>query len=132
MGIMDDVITGAKQTATTIGKKSAEFYDFAKLKVLLAETKSNLSKKYEALGKITYEAEKSGAFADTTEIIVSIDILKEKITELEDKLAEHKNFIRCESCDAYNTIGSKFCNDCGASFNIASKEDDDDFNADAQ
>ena len=118
MSLVDDVFATAKQTATAIGKKSAEFYDLAKYKVKETELNGAIRKKFELLGKEAYDASKKGKDVEGGALVCEIDELLEKLQEVKDRIAEFKNIIRCESCDAYNPEGSKFCNECGASFSI--------------
>lgn len=119
MGILDDVLQKAKDAAEVVGKKTGEIVDISKLKYNAAETRGDIAKRFESLGKIVYEAKKTGndssSFID--ESIEGIEAAYEKLAEINDKINEMKNIAKCPSCGAFNPIQFKHCSECGARLN---------------
>ena len=60
MGVLEDVVINAKSAATSVGKRAERLVDISKLRVNAAELNGDISKKYEALGRLVYDAVKAG------------------------------------------------------------------------
>ncbi len=78
MSMMDDVWTNAKAAVDVVGKKAGQVIDKSKLRFAVMDIKAELSKKYRMLGKIYYEANRTGKNYDD-----SMKALQESITELQ-------------------------------------------------
>ena len=60
MGIFEDVLLNARSAVDTVGKKASKVIDMSKLTLSAADIKSELSKKYEMLGRVSFEAQTTG------------------------------------------------------------------------
>ena len=56
MDYFDKVADGVRSTAETIGKKTQDVVDISKLKLNAYEINSEIKKRFEALGRIVYDA----------------------------------------------------------------------------
>lgn len=116
MSVLDDVITTAKTVAGQAGKKTEELMTFSKLKIASMNTNADLSKAYQRLGVIVYDAKKNGLVVD--EVIDScmeeIDELRAKLDDLNDKLDEMKKQKVCPHCGTKNNVEQVYCGGCGS------------------
>lgn len=115
MGVFEDVVINAKSAAATVGKKAERLVDVSKLRVSAAELNGEISKKYEALGRLVYDSVKSETDAHglTREYVESIDVLYEKLDEINEKINVLSNKSACPVCGARNTEDALFCSHCG-------------------
>ena len=60
MGFFEDAVERAKSAAQTAGQKASEAVPVEKLKINLSKAESELKKRYEQLGELTYEARRDG------------------------------------------------------------------------
>ena len=60
MGILEDVLLNAKSAVDTVGKKAGKVIDVSKLTIASADLKTEISKKCEILGRVTYEEKTTG------------------------------------------------------------------------
>ena len=126
MSMMDDVWTNAKAAVDVVGKKAGQVIDKSKLRFAVMDIKAELSKKYRMLGKIYYEANRTGKNYDD-----SMKALQESITELHKQLAALKemmanaeNKIKCPACGVYNAKDSLFCSKCGARLSVKKQDEE--------
>lgn len=116
MSVLDDVITTAKTVAAGASKKTEELMNFSKLKIASMNTNTDLSKAYQRLGVIMYDAKKNGLEVD--EVIDSctaeIDELRAKLDDLNDKLNEMKRQKVCPRCGTRNNVDQVYCGGCGS------------------
>ena len=126
MGVFEDVVINAKSAAETVGKKAERLVDISKLRLNAAELNSEISKKYEELGRLVYDSVKAEASADglVEEYIQGIDVLYQKLDDVNDKINTLRNKAECPICGAQNPQGSIFCSHCGEKlkYNGQSKE----------
>lgn len=115
MGVFEEVVINAKSAATTVGKKAERLVDISKLRVNAAELNGEISKKYEALGRLVYDSIKAEANADelVKEYVDGIDVLYNKLDEVNDKINILRNKSACPVCGAQNSEGALFCSQCG-------------------
>ena len=115
MSVLDDVITTAKTVATEARKKTEELMTFSKLKIAAMNTNADLSKAYQRLGVIVYDAKKGGIKAE--EVVAScmeeIDGLRARLEELNEKLNEMKKQKVCPHCGTKNNVEQVYCGGCG-------------------
>ena len=88
MGVFEEVVINAKTAAATVGKKAERLVDISKLRLNSAEIESEITKKYEALGRFVY------------------DSINEKINMLRKK-------VPCPVCGCQNDENALFCSHCG-------------------
>ena len=111
MSRFDDLLPKAKTVANAAGKKTGELVEVSKLKLEAVQINSDIQKAYERLGSVVYEQEKTGA--DNNDLIAlcvsEIDGLLVELSDLNAKINEAKNTVKCMSCGAENPEGSLYC-----------------------
>lgn len=115
MGVFEDVIMNARTAAETVGKEAGRLVDLSRLRLDAAEIQRDISKKYESLGRIVYDACKSGSPADAGcgEYIVGIDDLYRKLDEVNEKIRVLRRKTDCPKCGFSNDEKATFCSRCG-------------------
>lgn len=121
MSALDDIIVNTKSAAETIGKKTGEIIDSAKLRLQIADIKKDLSKAYEELGIVAFNLCGIGTLKDDNLEEHCLKI-KELLSQLESaqKLKESKNVteIVCPLCKEKYTTEVTYCSKCGSRINI--------------
>ena len=116
MGILEDVVINAKSAANAVGKSATKLYDLSKLKVSAADLNGDINKHFEALGRIVYDGKQNGE--DNSALIEdSVKIIKdlyESLAAINQQIDELKNLVKCPKCGFENSLGSNYCNCCGA------------------
>jgi len=115
-GILDDIMWKAKSAADVATQKTGEVVETGKLKLQLKQSQWEIEKGYSKLGAFVYESKKSGEdFSDLINLATGeIDLLQEKLIEIENQLLAHKKAIKCAACGREISIDSLFCSKCGA------------------
>ncbi len=115
MGILEDVLLNARTAVDTVGKKAGKVIDMSKLTLSAADIKSELSKKYEMLGRITFEAQTTNKdySKSIADIVAKIINLKAELESVNEAIANGKSKTKCSNCGSYNDKGAIFCNKCG-------------------
>lgn len=115
MGILEDVLLNARTAVDTVGKKAGKVIDMSKLTLSAADIKSELSKKYEMLGRITFEAQTTDKdyTKSIADIVAKIINLKAELESVNEALASGKSKAKCSACGSYNDKGAIFCSKCG-------------------
>lgn len=125
MGIFDEVVSNAKNVAASVGKKAGQIVDISKLKFSAAETESEISKKYQTLGKMVYNATKDKSLAPEIDPIVDeLDKLQAELADIEAQINAIRNKKVCPQCKKLNDIDAVFCNACGAVLPVTVKEEE--------
>ena len=116
MGILEYVVINAKSAANAVGKSATKLYDLSKLKVSAADLNGDINKHFEALGRIVYDGKQNGE--DNSALIEdSVKIIKdlyESLAAINQQIDELKNLVKCLKCGFENSLGSNYCNCCGA------------------
>ncbi len=115
MGILEDVLLNARTAVDTVGKKAGKVIDMSKLTLSAADIKSELSKKYEMLGRITFEAQTTNKdyTKSIADIVAKIINLKAELESVNEALASGKSKVKCSACGNYNDKDAIFCSKCG-------------------
>ncbi len=116
MSILEDVLLNARSAVDSVGKKAGKVIDMSKLIMAAADIKAELSKKYEILGRVTFEAQTKGKdySKSVAEIVEKISQLQAELASVNEMIANSKNRPKCTNCGSYNAKGAVFCNKCGA------------------
>ena len=138
MGAFEDVVINAKSAAASVGKEAGRLVDISKLKLNAAELQRDISKKYENLGKMVYDAYKSGTSDNMSfdEHIGCIDELYKRIEEVNERINALSKKSACPKCGFKNDDKAVFCSHCGAKLGEESQNDattdfsDDSFGSD--
>lgn len=113
--MINEVIVGAKNAAKTVGKKASEFVDVSKLRITSTELNNEISKRYEALGRVVYDSKKEGTDVEglVLECVKSIDALYARLDDNNEQIAKMTNKKNCKNCGSINTNDAVFCSKCG-------------------
>ena len=124
MGILEDVLLNARGAVDTVGKKAGQVIDISKLRIAATDLKSEISRKYQILGRVTYEESVSGKdySVNKAELIQKIGELKNDLDSVMELIASSGNKIKCAACGAYNSKKAVFCNKCGEKLDTAEDE----------
>ncbi|MDD6488187.1 MAG: zinc ribbon domain-containing protein [Clostridia bacterium] len=126
MGILEDLLLNARTAVDAVGKKAGKVIDVSKLTLAAADLKSEISRKCEILGRITYEAKTTGKNYDKTidELVEKIKDLNSQLDSVNDVIANSKQKQKCSVCGTYNAKGAVFCNKCGERLNAKTDADE--------
>ena len=129
MSMFDDLLLNAKSAVGNVSEKAGKVIDRTKLFFAASDIKAELSKKYHILGRVCYEANKTGQNYDN-----GIKQLQEEIRELNEQLAavnemleNTKEKIKCPECSTYNIRGAAYCNKCGKKLPVTKPLNEDEF-----
>lgn len=124
MGIIEDVLLNARSAVDTVGKKAGKVIDISKLRLASADLKSEISQKYQILGRVVFEESVTGKdyTKNKTELIEKIKELKSQLESVNDMIAKAAQKTKCTICGAYNAKGAVFCSKCGEKLDEESEE----------
>ncbi len=116
MGLFEDTLLTLKSAANVAVEKTEKIIDGSKLKISLTEQNNKLSKCFEELGRLTYNASRNDNASDEEKdsIMGKIDDIYGEIKEISDQIALSKNQIRCEKCGYDNDSEMLYCGRCGS------------------
>lgn len=116
MSRLDDLLIKAKDFASAAGSKAQEMAELTKLRLQAAQLRSDLDANYLKMGEIVYELKK----ADTENedliamCIAEIDAQHKELEELNQKIDDLKNEVKCPECMASNPKEALYCSRCGS------------------
>ncbi len=116
----NDVVERARQGFDVVAKKTEDVVNISKLKLEKASLESKLSKSYEILGKLCYDAVKDDDDFDAESAKPVIDDITEKIGQIKKinrDIIATQNKKQCANCGNGIDKDSVFCNKCGAKVN---------------
>lgn len=116
MAMFEDVLYRAKSVAVSAGKKTEELVELTKVYAKIGELRREIAALYEGLGRLTYDAQRSGEpiEKDLMEACVDqIDELEKALARAEERVMQVKNAVRCSACGACNANNAAYCNQCG-------------------
>ncbi len=118
MAVFGDVLSRAKAVAEAAGKKTGELVENTKTKMEIADVQREIASLYEGLGRLVYDGRRSGDPIDdmVDACIAHLEEQNAYLEELQDKLLESKNAVRCGECGTVNDDDSRFCKKCGKEF----------------
>ena len=112
----EDILGKTRDAAEYVGKKTEDFVELTKLRLALSDTEKELAATMEGLGRLVYDARKSGA--DVTalldEAVATADALQKKAEGLREQIYAYKKVKRCAACQAINREDAAYCKACGA------------------
>ena len=113
----DDIIGKTRDAAEFVGRKTEDIVELTRLKVALCDTERELAATMEGLGRLVYDAKKSGA--DISELldagVEAADELHLKADRLRRKIAQNRKLHECKECHTFNPDDAAFCKSCGKS-----------------
>lgn len=115
MATFEDAVSYVKGAAETASRKTGEWVELAKIKLKIADLRREIATANEGLGRLVYDSRQSGAeVEDMIEACVAhIRDLHEQTEDLESKIMDAKNVVRCGQCGALNEMTAAYCNQCG-------------------
>ncbi|HCC02639.1 MAG TPA: hypothetical protein DEP60_08040 [Ruminococcaceae bacterium] len=115
MGLFEDMMINAKNAASAVGEKAGQFMDISKLRFNAADLNNEINKRFEALGRVTYDSQKTGSSSNelVREGIDAIDELYEQLDAVNEQLSEKRNHVTCSKCGQENSSSSVYCSKCG-------------------
>lgn len=115
MATFEEVLVKAKTMAESAGKKTGELVDQVRLKMDVAQTEKELATAFEGLGRLVYDAHRSGEdIAPLVEDCAArIGELTEKVEATRRQIDEYNKVSRCQSCGAANPDDALYCKHCG-------------------
>lgn len=115
MGVLDDVISKAREVADVAGKKSEEIVEFSKLKLNSMGINNDINKAYQRLGVVLYDIRKSDVEGEDiiAACIEEIDMLKMQLEDINQKMNEMRNIKKCTGCHYSNSADAVYCAKCG-------------------
>lgn len=115
MAKFEDVVSRVKDVAETAGRKTGELVELGKMKLKIADLRREIAGAHEGLGRLMYDSRKSGEPVDdmVDACIDHISALHAEIDELEERIMDSKNVVRCHGCGTFNENTAVFCNQCG-------------------
>ena len=115
MGFVDEAVVKAKEVFDVAAKKTGDVVETQKLRYKAFGLKSELSKKYEQLGRAYFAQLKDDEdIAEKAQVLVEeIEAKNEEYLEIRDLINSYKNLCTCENCGAKNAKDALFCSKCG-------------------
>ncbi|MBQ9977721.1 MAG: zinc ribbon domain-containing protein [Clostridia bacterium] len=113
----DDIANKAKETFEDVYKKAETVVNVQKQKIDVYSLESKLSKSYEILGKLCYDAIKNDEPFDAESVKPVTDDIAEKIALIEatkEEILKTKNKKLCTKCGTQIEKNAVFCSKCGA------------------
>ena len=115
MATFEEILNKAREGAEKVGQKTSDFVEVTRMKMNIAEIEKEIAATFEGLGRLVYDAEKSGQDVDDMvhACIENVDELQADVDALRDQLYAFKHLQKCPSCGAVNDEDATFCNKCG-------------------
>lgn len=115
MGILEDVVVNAKSAVNAVGKKAGIMVDISKLRISAADLNREIAERYESLGRVIYDSQKTGTPSDelVEECVAAIDELYDQLDLINAQLLEFRNKTVCKNCGKENPQEAFFCSYCG-------------------
>lgn len=112
----NELVDKAKLGFDAVCKKTEDVVNVSKLKLDKSGLESKLSKSYEMLGQLCYQATVSGEDTDGDAFKTLIDDITANITEINElslKIQSFKNKKLCPKCNSAIDMNATFCSNCG-------------------
>lgn len=115
MSLLEDVMVNAKAAVNAVGQTAGKLVDITKLRYSAGELNGEISKRFEALGRVVYESVKSGNNSPEfiQESVKAIEKLYEQLEAVNEQIAILKNRVKCKNCGFENEQAAIYCNRCG-------------------
>ncbi|MBQ4313792.1 MAG: hypothetical protein IJC18_06220 [Clostridia bacterium] len=115
MSFFEDAMINAKNITAAVGEKTGRVVDISRLRLSAAEINREITKRYEALGRVVYDARKAETDIKglVDECVRSIDALYARLDDVNAKIAKLKDKKYCSLCGAMVERTSLYCSRCG-------------------
>ena len=115
----DTLMTATKE----VGQKAKGMSDLAKLQYELKCKEDDLKKEFERLGRKYYQQNKDVVPEEDLESFEDIEIIMNRINDLNEEILEKKGAKACPRCGAKVAENATYCSSCGAKINDMFEED---------
>ena len=115
----DTLMTATKE----VGQKAKGMSDLAKLQYELKCKEDDLKKEFERLGRKYYQQNKDVVPEEDLDCFEDIEILMNRINDLNGEILEKKGARACPHCGAKVAENADYCSNCGAKLNDMFEED---------
>lgn len=131
MGLLEDVVVNAKSAVNVVGKTAGKIVDISKLRISAGELNSEISKRYESLGRMVYDAQKTDNDATDLikECVSAIDDLYEQLDAVNEQISAMRNRTICKGCGAENPQSANYCSKCGKKLEESAPEEPEVYDA---
>lgn len=102
------------QTGKTVGEKTKQVGNVAKLNAKIISSEHSVSDGYTLLGKYYYDACKENPDETVAETVNNITAALESIAEMKSQILAIKGMVKCTACGAECPFEDSFCGKCGA------------------
>lgn len=127
LGKVKEQAAWAKDEAAKLGKqvyeKTNNVIGKTKISFAISETDSKIKDVYSEIGKLVYERYAAGEdiceFAK--ESCEKIEALLKEKADLNEKLAELKETVKCAGCGKNNAADASYCSGCGSKLDVTRK-----------
>ena len=116
MGLIDEFAGAVADAVTELKDRAQDARDVAKLQYEYRSKEREIRSAYESLGRVFYEENKDN---NDNEDISTINQALNRMSAIEDELAEIKGTIECPECAATNGTDFVYCCKCGAKLHPA-------------
>ncbi len=126
MSLLEDVMINAKAAVSAVGQTAGKLVDISKLRYSAGELNSEISKRFEALGREVYESAKNldNPPEFIRENVEAIERLYERLETVNEQIAILKNRVKCKNCGFENGQEAVYCNRCGVKLAEAPVEEE--------
>ena len=116
MSMWDDYFNSFKDITGTVIERTGKLVDVSRLRLTSAEISKEITRRYEALGRVVYDSAKAGTDISglVTECVRSIDALYGRLDSVNSRVADLRDKKYCSSCGAVVDKESLFCSRCGS------------------
>lgn len=116
MSIIDDTFNSFRDLTDTVIERTGKFMDVSRLKLTSAEISKEITKRYEALGRVVYDSQKAGTDIEglIAECVRSIDALYGRLDDVNARVAGLRDKKYCATCGAVVEKSSLYCARCGS------------------
>ncbi len=114
-GIFNKAVGGAEKYSKIAVQKTNDVISKTKLNISLNETENKIVSALAEIGEYVYAEYKDGSeFPESIAAkCAEIDVYKEEVSQLKEKIAEIKDAVCCPECGEYNADENNFCHKCG-------------------
>jgi len=115
MAFFEEFKRNASGVADKAVKKTNEITGIAKLQMSVKSKETKLAAVYEDIGRLFYNAERSGidCTAEIANCIMKADKIKAEIASAKAEIAKLRNVVICEGCGNEIANTAAFCSFCG-------------------
>ena len=113
MGFFDNIGKALSDVGNTTLKKGKDAVNVSKYNRMISDEEKEISRNYEKIGKLYFEAHSEDFEPGFTELISDVNVSFARIKEYQETLDKLQGIKKCASCGAVLPEGAMYCPDCG-------------------